>query len=146
MNILIVDDHPMVQEVLHAVASEVFDQPSIRTAKSIAEAIEKARGSGAPDLVLLDLGLPDCEGIDALKRFRRAHSQPRVVVFSEADDQACMLAAMQAGAAGFLMKTLTRPLIFAALRPVPAGRNYLSPPAIAPRPVLPPVRGPKRGP
>jgi DNA-binding NarL/FixJ family response regulator len=144
MNILIVDDHPMVQEVLHAVASEVFDRPSIRTAKSIAEAIEKARGSGAPDLVLLDLGLPDCEGIDALKRFRRAHSQPRVVVFSEADDPACMLAAMQAGAAGFLMKTLTRPLISAALRLVAAGGIYLPPQAIAERRIITPARRRKR--
>src|SRR5258706_15278953 len=129
MNILIVDDHPMVQEVLQSVASEVFDRPSIRTARSIAEAIEKARGAGAPEIVLLDLGLPDCEGIDALRRFRRAHSQPRVVVFSEADDPACMVAAMQAGPAGFLIKNLTRALISAAL-PLVAPRGIsLSPPA-----------------
>lgn len=143
MNILIVDDHPMVQEVLQSVAAEVFDGPSIRTARSIAEAIEKARGPDAPDLVLLDLGLPECEGIDALKRFRRAHSQPRVVVFSEADDPACTVAAMQAGAAGFLMKTLTRPLISAALRLVAAGGIYLPPQAMAQR-IIPPARRRKR--
>jgi DNA-binding NarL/FixJ family response regulator len=143
MNILIVDDHPMVQEVLQSVAGEVFDRPSIRTARSIAEAIEKAR-AGAPDLVLLDLGLPECEGIDALKRFRRAHPQPRVVVFSEAEDPACMVAAMQAGAAGFLMKTLTRPLISAALRLVAAGGIYLPPQAIAERRIITPSRRRKR--
>jgi DNA-binding NarL/FixJ family response regulator len=144
MNILIVDDHPMVQEVLQSVVSEVFERPSIRTARSINEAIEKARGAGAPELVLLDLGLPDCEGIDALRRFRRAHSQPRVVVFSEADDPACMVAAMHAGAAGFLMKTLTRPLISAALRLVAAGGIYLPPQAMGERRIIAPVRRRKR--
>jgi DNA-binding NarL/FixJ family response regulator len=143
MNILIVDDHPMVQEVLQSVAGEVFDRPSIRTARSIAEAIEKAR-AGAPDLVLLDLGLPGCEGIDALKRFRRAHPQPRMVVFSEADDPACMVAAMHAGAAGFLMKTLTRPLICAALRLVAAGGIYLPPQAMGERRIITPARRRKR--
>src|SRR5258706_5259564 len=128
MNILIVDDHPMVQEVLQSVVSEVFERPSIRTARSIAEAIEKARGAGAPELVLLDLGLPDCEGIDALRRFRRAHSQPRVVVFSEADDPACMVAAMHAGAAGFLLEKLTRPRISAALPLLAPRGTYLPPP------------------
>jgi DNA-binding NarL/FixJ family response regulator len=133
MNVLIVDDHPMMQEVLHSIASEVFERPQIRTAGSVAEAVEKARAASALDLVLLDLGLPDCGGIDALKRFRRAHSQPRVVVLSEIEDPACMLAAMQAGAAGFLSKTLTRPVISAALRLVAAGGIYLPPQALSAR-------------
>ena len=144
VNVLIVDDHPMMQEILHSVASEVFDRPQIHTAKSVAEAVEKARASEALDLVLLDLGLPDCGGIDALKRFRRAHSQSRVVVFSEIEDPACMVAAMQAGAAGFLSKTLTRPVISAALRLVAAGGIYLPPQALGARPACAPPRRRKR--
>ena len=127
MNILIVDDHPMMQDVLHSVAAEVFNGARISTARSVADAADKARASNGLDLVLLDLGLPDCTGIDALKRFRRAHSQSRVVVFSELDDPACMIAAMQSGAAGFLLKTLTRPVIGAALRLVAAGGTYMPP-------------------
>ncbi len=133
MNILIVDDHPLVQEVLRSVAREVFGEPLIDMADSIGEAVEKARASDALDLVLLDLGLPGCVGIESLKRFRRAHSMSRVVVFSEIDDPACMLAAMRGGASGFLLKTLTRPVISAALRLVAAGGIYTPPQAMEPR-------------
>jgi DNA-binding NarL/FixJ family response regulator len=130
MNILIVDDHPLVQEILHSVAREVFAQAKIELAASCAEAVEKARTSDRLDLVLLDLGLPDCGGIDALKRFRKAHPKICVVVFSDNDDPACMIAAMQGGASGFLLKTLTRPVISAALRLVAAGGIYMPPQAM----------------
>ena len=127
MRILIVEDHPLVQEVLHSVASEVFDQPTIEMAGSFAEAVEKTRTTDALDFVLLDLGLPDCRGIDTFKRFRRLRSRARVVVFSEIDDPAYVAAAMEGGACGFLSKTLTRPVISAALRLVAAGGTYIPP-------------------
>jgi DNA-binding NarL/FixJ family response regulator len=94
----------------------------------------------ALDLVLLDLGLPDCGGIDTLKRFRRAHPKSRVVVFSDVDDPACMVAAMQGGASGFLPKTLTRPVISAALRLVAAGGTYMPPQAMEARSASPQKR------
>jgi DNA-binding NarL/FixJ family response regulator len=130
MNILIVDDHPLVQEILHSVAREVFTQARFHTAASCAEAVEKARAAEPLDLVMLDLGLPDCDGIDTLKRFRKAQPKACVVVFSDVDDPACMLAAMQGGASGFLLKTLTRPVISAALRLVAAGGTYMPPQAM----------------
>jgi DNA-binding NarL/FixJ family response regulator len=63
MKILIVEDHPLVQEILHSVASETFGAPLIDLAGSFAEAAEKVRATVKFDLVLLDLGLPDCGGI-----------------------------------------------------------------------------------
>jgi len=124
MRILIVEDHPLVQEVLNSVACEAFATPSIQFAGSFAQAVEKARGDPL-DMVLLDLGLPDCAGIDTLKRFRRAQPEPRVVVFSEIEDRACAVAAIEGGAAGYLVKSLTRPLISAALKLVAAGGTYI---------------------
>src|SRR5882672_9322872 len=129
MRILIVEDHPLVQEALHSMAAEVFEDPLIEMASSLAEALEKARAAGSLDLVLLDLGLPDCNGIETLKRFRRAHPRIRVAVFSEIEEPPLVLAAMQAGACGFLSKTLTRPVISAALRLVAAGGTYIPPQA-----------------
>lgn len=125
MNILIVEDHPLVQDTLSSIACDVFDAPAITCAASFAQAVQIAGDSAALDLVLLDLGLPDCEGIDTLNRFRRAQPAPRVVVFSEIESRACAVAAIEGGAAGYLMKTLTRPLIAAALRLVGAGGTYI---------------------
>ena len=133
MRILIVEDHPLVREVLHSVARETFDEPLVDMAGSFAEAAEKVRATDKLDLVLLDLGLPDCGGIDTFKRFRRLRSGARVVVFSEIDDPSCVLAAMEAGACGFLSKTLTRPVISAALLLVAAGGIYMPPQALEAR-------------
>jgi len=130
MRILIVEDHPLVQEVLHSVAREAFDEAEIDTAGSFAEAAEKTRAADRLDLVLLDLGLPDCAGIDTFKRFRRLQSGARVVVFSETDDPSYVVAVMEGGACGFLSKTLTRPVISAALQLVAAGGIYTPPEAI----------------
>jgi len=127
MKVLIVEDHPLVREILHSVATEAFGEPLIEMAGSFAEAAEKARTAGKLDLALLDLGLPDCGGIDTFKRFRRLQSGARVVVFSEIDDPSCVAAAMEGGACGFLSKTMTRPVILAALQLVAAGGIYMPP-------------------
>jgi DNA-binding NarL/FixJ family response regulator len=134
MRILIVEDHPLVQDVLHSVASEIFAAPHIDAAASCGEAVEKVRSAEGYDLVLLDLGLPDCAGLETLKRFRRARSEARIVVFSDADDPSSVYDAIQGGASGFLSKTFTRPVICAALQLVAAGGVYLPPQVLeAPR-------------
>jgi DNA-binding NarL/FixJ family response regulator len=133
MKILIVEDHPLVREVLHSVATEAFGKPQGEMAGSFAEAAEKTRAADKLDLVLLDLGLPDCGGVDTFKRFRRLQSGARVVVFSEIDDPACVVAVMDGGACGFLSKSMTRPVISAALQLVAAGGIYTPPEAMGAR-------------
>ena len=133
MRILIVEDHPLVREILHSVATDAFGKPLIDMAGSFAEAAEKTRATDKLDLVLLDLGLPDCSGIDTFKRFRRLQSGARVVVFSEIDDPSSVAAVMEGGACGFLSKTMTRPVIQAALQLVAAGGIYTPPQAMGRR-------------
>jgi len=130
VKILIAEHHPLLQEVLHSVAMQAFGEPQVAMAASFAEAVEKARAAEGLDLVLLDLGLPDCGGIDTFKRFRRLHPGARVVVFSDVDDPSSIVAAMEGGACGFLSKTLTRPVISAALQLVAAGGVYTPPQAV----------------
>lgn len=69
-NILVVDDHPVVLEVMGALARAVFAGADVRLADSLEGAEEAARSGGRLDMVLLDLGLPGCPGISALTRFR----------------------------------------------------------------------------
>jgi DNA-binding NarL/FixJ family response regulator len=125
MKILIVEDHPMVQDSLLSLAAEGFAGAQIDSVSSLGEAIEKARDGARPYMVLLDLGLPDSAGLDTLKRFRRVHAEPRVIVLAEADDGALAQASIRGGASGFVPKTHTRPMIAAALQLVAAGGLYM---------------------
>jgi DNA-binding NarL/FixJ family response regulator len=123
VNLLIVEDHPLVQESLHSLAAEGFPGAAIALAGSLAEALEGARER--PYLVLLDLGLPDSAGLDTLKRFRKARPEPRVAVLAEAEDAQLAQAVIQGGASGFVPKTHTRPMIAAALQLIVAGGLYV---------------------
>jgi len=122
VNLLIVEDHPLVQDSLRSLAAEGFPGAEIALAGSLAEAIEGARVR--PYLVLLDLGLPDSAGLDTLKRFRKARPEPRVAVLAEAEDAQLAQAVIQGGASGFVPKTHTRPMIAAALQLIVAGGLY----------------------
>jgi DNA-binding NarL/FixJ family response regulator len=78
-----------------------------------------------PDLVLLDLGLPGCEGLEALARFRSKFPEPALVVLSSTCDRDSILAALDAGAVGYIPKTSTPDVMIAALKVVAAGGTYV---------------------
>ncbi len=124
MRVLLVDDHPLIQQVLGAVARNLFAGALIDVASDLEQAIDRAGEGDAPDLVLLDLGLPGCAGIEALTAFRKAHPDPRVVVVSANEDRGVIVGALEAGAAGFVPKTYSPPLMAAALRRVAEGGTY----------------------
>ena len=106
MKILVVEDHPVVREVLIAVASSAVKGSHVRAVADLESGLEAARAAPV-DVVLLDLGLPGCEGIDALKRFREAFAQVVIIVVSSNDDSQVIAAALAAGADGYLPKGLT---------------------------------------
>jgi DNA-binding NarL/FixJ family response regulator len=122
--ILIVDDHPIVHEVLGAMVKVAFPAVALSIAGTLEKGLERAR-SERIDLVLLDLGLPDCSGLEALKRFRAQLPDLKVVVFSAIEERHVVLAAIEAGAQGYIPKTHTPAVIVAALRVIAAGGVYL---------------------
>jgi DNA-binding NarL/FixJ family response regulator len=79
---------------------------------------------------VLDLGLPGCDGLDALARFRKAFPKLPLVVLSGTCDRASILAALEAGAAGFIPKTSKPDVMIAALKVVAAGGTYVPPEAL----------------
>ena len=125
MSVLVVDDHPIVVEVLNAIVRGVFPEAKLSTASSLEEGVAAARAAENLGLVLLDLGLPGCAGISALAGFRAAVPAARVVVVSAVESPRLVLAAFEAGAAGYIPKTSQPPLIAAALRLVAAGGTYV---------------------
>ena len=133
MNVLFVDDHPMVLEYLSSAVGKALPDAVVRTAGNLPAALEMA-SEIALDMVLLDLGLPGCGGIESLLRFRKAYPDVRAVVVSADDDHASIRGALAAGAAGFILKTASPKVVVNALRLVAEGGRYIPPEALVTKP------------
>ncbi|MBV8079473.1 MAG: response regulator transcription factor [Actinobacteria bacterium] len=122
--VLIVDDHPLTREALASLLTangfEVVGQAS-----SGAEAIALA-GSLAPGVVVLDLTMPDMTGLEALPRVHEVAPNAEIVVLTASEDDANLLAAIRAGAAGYLLKSEPPERIVGFLRGVSDGDVALS--------------------
>jgi DNA-binding NarL/FixJ family response regulator len=122
--ILIVDDHPLTREALAGLlAQNGFDV--VGQAASGEEAIA-AVGALKPDLILLDLSMPDMDGLAALPRLREASPRTEVVVLTASEDESNLLGAIRGGAAGYLLKSEPPERIVAFLRGVAQGEAALS--------------------
>ena len=139
MEVLIVDDHAFIHETLAAVVRKALPGVTVRAASSLDDAVAQARASSRLELVLLDLGLPGCAGIEALARFRSALPKLRVAVVSALEDAATVHAAFAAGAVGYVPKTTPAPLMVAMVRLIAEGGTYFPPQLMA----LPPEETPK---
>lgn len=131
MDVLIVDDHPIVHQTLGIAVGAVLPEARQHVAFNLTEALEIAEGLVKDSLVLLDLGLPEGSGMDVLKRFRSAFPQMVVVVVSATESSVLVAAALKTGAAGYIPKTSSPNLIIAALKVIVAGGTYI-PPQILP--------------
>jgi DNA-binding NarL/FixJ family response regulator len=122
--VLIVDDHPLTREALASLLrAHGFDVPGV--AADGAEAITEAARL-QPDLVLLDLSMPGMDGLSALPRLREAAPECEVVVLTASGTEQNLLAAIRAGAAGYLLKTEPPERIAAFLEGVAGGEAALS--------------------
>lgn len=139
MDILLVDDHPILHETLGTVVRSVAPLAQIHSEMDLDNAISRARQLKKLELVLLDLGLPGCSGIEALVRFRKAVPRARVVIISASEDADSVRAALDAGAVGYLPKTSLPKLMMDALQLILAGGTYVPPQADGP---VPPAKAP----
>jgi len=130
MRILIVDDHPLMQEALSLVIQTFAPKTRLVVAEDLQAATATIKRSGEFDLALLDLGLPNCTGLEALTTLRTRFPDQAVVVVSGADDKETVLAALEAGAMGFIPKKYPRSILIGALRLVLEGGIYIPPHAV----------------
>ncbi len=124
MHILVVDDHPLMAEALGLAMRTLDRATEVKSAGSLESAMALAK-QVAFDLCLLDLGLPDCSGLDALSRMRESLPALPVVVVSGADDSKSVLAALDLGAMGYIPKTSARDVLLGAVRLVASGGIYV---------------------
>lgn len=125
MKILIIDDHPLIREALRHVLAELDEGIVLMEARSCAEALTVTDENPDLALLLLDLGLPDVDGFEALGMLRERHSAIPVVVLSASEQPEVVMRAIDAGAMGFIPKTSSTHLLLSALRFVLAGGVYL---------------------
>jgi DNA-binding NarL/FixJ family response regulator len=126
IRILVADDHPIVRDGLIAILSTQPDFEIVGKASTGVEAINQADVL-KPDLLLLDLEMPEMDGVEALRHLRDAHSPVRAIVFTAFDTDERIVGAVQAGAQGYLLKGAPREEIFNAIRVVHAGGSLLQP-------------------
>lgn len=126
IRIVVVDDHPVVREGLVAILSTQADFAVIGEASTGLQAVELCQQL-QPELVLLDLELPDLDGVAVLERLDLAATNLRVLVFTAFDTDERIIGAVRAGAQGYLLKGAPRDELFAAIRLIHAGGSTLHP-------------------
>ncbi len=126
IRILIVDDHPLLREGITMVLAQEKDMLLVGAASTGREALS-LYATTRPDLVLMDLRLPDMNGIDAMTAIRVSAPRAKVVILTTFEGDAEVSRALSAGAAGYLLKSMPRKQIIEALRQVLAGRRRIAP-------------------
>jgi DNA-binding NarL/FixJ family response regulator len=123
--LLLVDDHPLFLDGVRAALSASEGLEVVGEAHSVAEALALAE-SVAPDVVLMDLNLPDGSGVDATRQLLAAHPEVRVLVITMAADDDAVVAAMRAGARGYVVKGAGRAELVQAVTTVAGGGAVFS--------------------
>jgi DNA-binding NarL/FixJ family response regulator len=126
IKIVICDDHPVVREGLAAVLGRRPDLKIVGSVGSVNELLSAAR-KAPPDIVLLDLELPDSSGLIAIEHLARIAPSTKVVMFTVHETEDTVTAALNAGALGYVRKGAPADEIAAAIRDVHAGRMHVQP-------------------
>lgn len=123
--VLLVDDHPMIGAALEMLLRDT-DYEVLGRARSVAEA-NSSLAKQKPDLLLLDVNLPDGSGIDVLKRISRNRSRPKVILLTAGMDDSQLLAADELNPEGMVLKTSDPGLLTECLEAVVAGKRWIDP-------------------
>jgi len=125
MRILVVDDHPVFREGVAALVSGESDMSIVAQASNGREAIQQFRAH-QPDVTLMDLQMPEMNGLDALSAIRGEFPEARIIVLTTYAGDMQVLRAIKAGARGYLLKDTLHKELVDTIRAVHAGKKYIS--------------------
>ena len=128
VKVLIVDDHPVMRDGIRAFLVAQDDIEIVGEASDGKEAIEKAREL-RPDVVVMDIAMPEMDGLEATRRIRKKNPAIRVIILTQYDNKEYVLSAVKAGAAGYLPKRALGSELVSAIRAVHQGDSFLYPSA-----------------
>ncbi len=126
IRVLTVDDHPMLREGIAAVLEGQGDMIVAGEATNGLTAVEQYRAL-RPDVTLMDLQMPEMDGIEAIRAIRAEFPDARIVVLTTYDGDFLALRAIKAGAAGYLLKSMLRKELLDTIRAVHAGKRRIPP-------------------
>lgn len=126
MRVILADDHDLVRAGIRAVLQKLPGIEVIAEAVDGRAAVQLAQEL-APDLVLMDIGMANLNGVDATRQILAEKEGPRVIVLSMHEDQQVITDVLKAGASGYLLKNCAARELPEAVRAVAAGKVYLSP-------------------
>jgi len=125
IRILLADDHTVVRDGLRALLEHESDMTVVAEAADGRECILLAE-TEAPDVIVMDIAMPNMNGMEATRRVLAANARVGVVILSMHQDESYVLGALKAGAKGYLLKDSIRSEVVQAIRAVSQGRSFLT--------------------
>jgi NarL family two-component system response regulator LiaR len=126
IKVLIADDHAVVRDGTRRILEQEADMDVVAEAADGEEAVRLA-GSTRPDVAIMDISMPGVDGIEATKRIKALYPATTVLILSAYDDDQFVFSLLQAGAAGYLLKSVRGRELIDAVRQVYAGESVLHP-------------------
>jgi DNA-binding NarL/FixJ family response regulator len=126
IRVLVADDHPVVRHGLCTMLEIEDDIVVVGRASDGEEAVAQARETH-PDIILMDVQMPNVDGIEAMRRIRADDPEARVIVLTTYRDEDYIFPSLRAGAKGYLLKDASREELAAAIRAVHRGESLLDP-------------------
>lgn len=126
IKLMLVDDHDVVRTGLHSFLQTQPGLEVVAEARNGLEALEKA-GDAQPDIILMDITMPDMDGIEATHQLKKLYPDCQILVLSVHDDKQYFMKMLSVGASGYLTKQAAADELVAAIQAVAAGYVYLQP-------------------
>jgi NarL family two-component system response regulator YdfI len=126
IRVLVVDDHMVVREGLRTILETADDLELVGEATDGAEAVRLV-AELSPDVVLMDLRMPNVDGIEAIGQIKARHPDVEVVILTTYNDDAYIVRGLRAGARGYLLKDSGRDILFDSIRAAARGESLLQP-------------------
>ncbi len=126
MRVLLVDDHEVVRQGLRALVESQDDMEVVGEAGTVAEAVRRV-GYDDPEVVVLDVRLPDGSGVEACREIRSRFPDVKVLMLTSFADEEALMAAIMAGASGYVLKRINSDELVESIRRVGRGESLLDP-------------------
>ena len=130
IQVLLVDDHKMLREGLKSLLADAPDIEVVGEACDGRTALDLVR-TLAPDVVVMDVGMPELNGVEATRQIRNEHKRVRVIALSTHTDKRYVHHMLDAGACGYVLKIAAHDELLRAVRAASMGQTYLSPETVS---------------